>query len=141
MAALGEALRLWASGHLEKNERLTTSGPYAWTRNPLYLGSFLLGLGFSIASRRVLFLPVLLALFAFVYRPVMKREASRLARAYPEAYQAYAARVPLFVPRRPGKGSDDEGPGGFSWDRVTRNREHVTLAGLLIVVAVLLAKL
>jgi protein-S-isoprenylcysteine O-methyltransferase Ste14 len=141
VAAAGEALRLWASGHLEKDERLTTSGPYAWTRNPLYLGSFLLGLGFCIAARPLPFLPALLALFAFVYHPVMKREASRLRGAYPEAYEAYAARVPLFVPRRPKAGGEAEGAGGFSWRRVARNREHVTLVGLAIVVTVLLWKL
>jgi protein-S-isoprenylcysteine O-methyltransferase Ste14 len=141
LAALGEALRLWASGHLEKNERLTTSGPYAWTRNPLYFGSFLLGLGFCIASRGWLFLPVLLALFLFVYQPVMKREASRLGQVYPEAYESYAARVPLFVPGPPGRGTAEKGGGGFSWERVTKNREHVTLLGLAIVVAVLFWKL
>jgi protein-S-isoprenylcysteine O-methyltransferase Ste14 len=137
VAAVGEALRLWASGHLEKNERLTTTGPYGWTRNPLYLGSFFLGLGFCIAARAWLFLPVLLALFVFVYQPVMRREASRLASAYPEAYPSYAASVPLFVPGRPVAGSG----GRFSWERVTRNREHITLLGLAIVVAVLLWKL
>ena len=141
LAAAGEAIRLWASGHLEKNERLTMTGPYAWTRNPLYLGSFLLGLGFCIASRGWLFVPVLLALFLFVYHPVMKREASRLGQVYPEAYESYAARVPLFVPGRPGKETAREPGGGFSWERVTKNREHVTLLGLAIVVAVLVAKL
>ncbi len=76
VALMGEALRLWASGYLEKDRRLATEGPYAWTRNPLYLGSLIVGLGFTLATGRLLFLLLLVALFVAVYLPVMKREAS-----------------------------------------------------------------
>jgi protein-S-isoprenylcysteine O-methyltransferase Ste14 len=139
LALAGEAVRVWASGHLDKDRRLTTTGPYALTRNPLYFGSFVVGLGFCVASGRPLFLALLLLLFRFVYVPVMRREAARLESAYPEAYGRYAARVPLFLPRRASPDGAAEGE-SFSWDRVVRNREHVTLLGIATVIAILCAK-
>jgi protein-S-isoprenylcysteine O-methyltransferase Ste14 len=143
VAVTGESIRLWASGHLQKNRTLTTSGPYAWTRNPLYLGSLFVGVGFCVASARPAFLAVLLALFAGVYFPVMKREASRLEASHPDGYRAYSDRVPLFLPafrafREP---VAEDGGGRFSWARVVENREHQTLAGLVLVVAILAGKL
>ena len=131
-AGIGEAFRLWASGHLEKNRRLATSGPYAMTRNPLYLGSLVIGVGFVLATGRPELAAPLAALFLIVYWPVMKREADRLREAFPSAYAEYEKRVPLFVPR-PVKASGD----GFVWRRVTENREHVTVLGILMVAVVL----
>lgn len=139
IALLGEGVRLWASGHLEKNRRLTTTGPYAWTRNPLYLGSLFVGLGFGIATGRIPLMVALVALFLLVYVPVMKREALGLREAYPAEYAAYASRVPLFLPRPPlGSGTPEA---GFAWNRVLQNREHVTVLGLLVVVGMLGLKL
>jgi protein-S-isoprenylcysteine O-methyltransferase Ste14 len=137
IAVVGEALRLWASGYLEKDRRLATEGPYAWTRNPLYFGSLLVGLGFTLATGRPLFLLVLAALFAAVYLPVMKREAARLETAFPATYPFYASRVPLLiprVPRVPGTGA------GFSWNQVWKNGEPRTVLGLLLVAAILFLK-
>jgi protein-S-isoprenylcysteine O-methyltransferase Ste14 len=134
LAALGESLRIWAAGHLDKNTRVTMSGPYAWTRNPLYFGSAWMGLGFALATGRPLLVAVVVLLFLAVYPPVMKREAVRLAEAFPAAYQAYAERTPLFWPRPP-KRADREG--GFSWQRLRANREHLTIAGWVIVAAIL----
>jgi len=138
VAAFGEALRLWASGYLAKDRRLATGGPYAWTRNPLYLGSLLVGLGFTLATGRMFLLFVLVALFAAVYFPVMKREAARLEAAFPVDYSLYASRVPLFVPRVPRQ--DSSSGASFSWSQVRVNREPVTVVGLLLVVAILWAK-
>lgn len=135
---MGETLRLWASGYLEKDRRLATGGPYAWTRNPLYLGSFLVGLGFILATGKLVLLPVLAALFAIVYLPVMRREAARLETAFPAEYPGYAARVPLLVPRLPREGGF-RGT-GFSWAQVRSNREPVTVVGLVLVVGILWAK-
>lgn len=141
VALLGEALRLWASGYLEKNRRLATGGPYAWTRNPLYLGSLLVGLGFCLATGRPALVVVLAVLFVAVYLPVMKREAARLGESFRDEYAGYAARVPLFLPRwtvgatAGGEGSE------FSWARVRDNREHWTVLGLLLVVSMLGGKL
>jgi len=138
VAVLGEALRLWASGYLQKDRRLSTEGPYAWTRNPLYLGSLLVGLGFTLATGRLFLLLVLVALFAAVYFPVMKREAARLEEAFPGDYSLYASRVPLLVPRVPRE--NGARGAGFSWIQVWVNREPVTVLGLLLVVVILWAK-
>jgi protein-S-isoprenylcysteine O-methyltransferase Ste14 len=138
VAAIGEALRLWASGYLEKDRRLATGGPYAWTRNPLYLGSLLVGMGFTLATGRMFLLLVLVGLFAAVYVPVMKREAARLEAAFPGDYSLYASRVPLLVPRVPQE--DSASGASFSWSQVWVNREPVTVLGLLLVVVILWAK-
>lgn len=139
LAFAGEALRLWASGHLEKNRKLTTTGPYAWTRNPLYLGSLVVGVGFSVAAGRVALVVLLVILFGAVYIPVMKREALRLRESFGADYTLYASRVPLFLPRPPG--DSERISAVFAWDRVLENREHVTVLGLLAVVSVLGVKL
>src|SRR2546425_5347469 len=100
IAALpGLALRAWAVGHLRKNEALATDGPYAYTRNPLYLGSFLIGLGFTIAAGRLILGAVFAALFLGIYVPVMRVESRTLAELFGEHYQRYAESVPLFLPR------------------------------------------
>lgn len=134
LAALGEGIRVWAAGHLDKNRRVTMSGPYAWTRNPLYFGSLWMGLGFALATGRWFLVALVVFLFLAVYRPVMKREAAELAERFPAAYQAYAERTPLFWPRSP-KRSDREG--GFFWRRLVVNREHLTIAGWVAVACLL----
>jgi protein-S-isoprenylcysteine O-methyltransferase Ste14 len=138
VAMIGESLRLWASGYLEKDRRLATAGPYAWTRNPFYLGSFFVGVGFMLATGRVILLFLLVALFAAVYFPVMKREATRLEASFPGDYSVYAARVPLLLPRPP---REESAPGAnFSWSQVWLNREPVTVIGVVLVVAILWVK-
>jgi protein-S-isoprenylcysteine O-methyltransferase Ste14 len=99
VALLGLALRAWAAGHIRKNAALATSGPYAYTRNPLYLGSFLLGLGFTIASSRPLLGLAFAGLFLGIYWPVMRVEAATLADLFGADYRRYAESVPLFFPR------------------------------------------
>ena len=99
IAVLGLALRAWAAGHIRKNAQLATSGPYAYTRNPLYLGSFLLGLGFTIASSQWWLGFIFAALFLGIYLPVMRVEAATLAEIFGEDYKRYASAVPLFFPR------------------------------------------
>jgi protein-S-isoprenylcysteine O-methyltransferase Ste14 len=99
IAVVGLGLRAWGSGHLRKNDALATSGPYAYTRNPLYLGSFLIGLGFTIASARWWLALIFAALFLGIYFPVMRVEAKTLAGLFKEDYDAYANAVPLFFPR------------------------------------------
>jgi protein-S-isoprenylcysteine O-methyltransferase Ste14 len=138
VAAAGEMLRLWASGHLDKDRQLATGGPYAWTRNPLYLGNLLVGLGFVAATGRFLLLPLLALLFVAIYVPVMKREEGRLLAAFPIEYPGYASAVPLLVPRIPRR-TDGE-TNAFSWSRVWRNREPVTVLGMVLVIAALWGK-
>jgi protein-S-isoprenylcysteine O-methyltransferase Ste14 len=107
IAVLGLLIRAWSSGHIRKNQELAVSGPYALTRNPLYLGSFILGLGFTIASG-VWWLGLLfIALFLGIYLPVMRVEAEDLKAIFGEQYLDYSRQVPLFFPRLGAKLSGD----------------------------------
>jgi len=99
VALPGLALRAWATGHLRKNDALATTGPYAYTRNPLYLGSFVIGLGFTIAAGRLILGLVFAVLFLGIYVPVMRVETKTLDELFGKDYQDYAAAVPLFIPR------------------------------------------
>ena len=129
-AVLGLLIRGWSSGHIRKNQELAVSGPYAFTRNPLYLGSFILGLGFTIASG-VWWLGLLfIALFLGIYLPVMRVEASTLAELFGEDYQRYAAAVPLLFPRLTPYGGERNlkfDPGLY-----LRYREYRAALGLLV---------
>ena len=135
IALVGVMVRGWASGHISKNERLATTGPYAHTRNPLYFGSFLIAAGFAIATHWALLL-VVVAFFVFIYAPTMQRERANILERFPEAYQAYAANVPAFVPRpTPWKATHpDEGDGGFSMDLYMKHGEWK--AGLTYVIVI-----
>ncbi len=141
VAALGLALRTWAAGYLEKWQRLAVSGPYRHTRNPLYLGSFLMGAGFGLASGRLWLLGAFVVLFAVIYIPVMRREEGELRQAYAGDFESYRQQVPLFFPW-PGaqfRGLE-RGPGNFLWERVISNREYRAAIGYLAVLAALLVK-
>src|SRR5213080_5317182 len=94
VALPGLALRAWAVGYLRKNEALATDGPYAYTRNPLYLGSFLIGLGFTIAAGQVLLVAIFLVMILGIYLPVMRVESATLAELFGKKYVRYAKEVP-----------------------------------------------
>jgi protein-S-isoprenylcysteine O-methyltransferase Ste14 len=132
IAIVGLAVRAWAAGHIRKNAALATSGPYAYTRNPLYLGSFLLGLGFTVASSRFALGLLFAALFLGIYLPVMRVEAATLAEMFGEDYQRYSSAVPLFFPRltpyRDGHTKDTK----FDPGLYLRYREYRAALGLLI---------
>ncbi len=134
VAAIGLIIRGAAAGHLRKLETLTTSGPYAWTRNPLYLGSSLLAAGFAIAGCSPWSALVIVAYFLAFYPAVMKREEAELRVRYGEAFNEYAARVPLFWPRPPkrtvARESTAEGA-RFSWEQYARNREYQAAIGVV----------
>ncbi len=98
IALLGVGVRAWASGHIMKNDRLATTGPYAHTRNPLYFGSFLIACGFAIAAHWAVLVAVA-AFFALIYVPTMQRERANIAGRFPDDYAAYCAHVPAFFPR------------------------------------------
>lgn len=114
IAFAGVLIRAWASGHISKNERLATTGPYAHTRNPLYFGSFLIAAGFAIAAHWALLLLVV-AFFVLIYAPTMQRERANISERFPAAYDAYAANVPAFVPRpTPWRQPESDEAGEFS---------------------------
>ena len=131
VALTGELIRMWAAGHLEKNKRLATGGPYRWTRNPLYLGSLLVGAGFALATGRLVLLVVVAVLFTAVYVPVMRREEAHLGQVFPADYAVLAERVPLFWPRAPR--GDETALSRFSVEKLLCNREHWTMLGWLLV--------
>jgi protein-S-isoprenylcysteine O-methyltransferase Ste14 len=143
VSLLGLAIRAWASGHIRKNAELATSGPYAFTRNPLYFGSFLLGLGFTIASGRWPLALLFAALFIGIYLPVMRVEASTMALLFGSEFETYRRSVPLFFPRltpyRHG-GSRDSAPVRFDGALYLRYREYRAALGLIIAWGLLLIK-
>lgn len=140
IALVGVLLRAWASGHIMKNDRLATSGPYAFTRNPLYFGSFLIACGFALAAHWAL-LGLVALFFALIYVPTMQRERANISQRFPEAYAEYAAHVPAFFPRltpwrRPG-----EEPGGFSRALYMKHGEWKAALGYAGAVAFLALRL
>ena len=95
----GLFLRAWAAGYLRKNDQLATAGPYAYTRNPLYLGSFLIGLGFTVTAGRWILALLFAVLFLGIYVPVMRVESATLQGIFGDDYRRYASSVPMLVPR------------------------------------------
>jgi protein-S-isoprenylcysteine O-methyltransferase Ste14 len=141
VSILGLMLRTWAAGHLAKNERLATGGPYAYLRNPLYMGTLLVAAGLVIASRQPLLAIIFAAVFVLVYLPVIELEEQHLRELFPD-YEEYASRVPLLRPRLRWAPSH-EGTGGeasFRWRLYFRNQEYQALAGFLAGVLLLLWK-
>jgi len=140
VSLLGLALRAWSAGHIRKNAQLATSGPYAFTRNPLYLGSFLLGLGFTIASGRLLLALLFAGLFLGIYLPVMRVEASTMAQLFGSQYEPYRHSVPLFLPRfTPFRESGSTG-NRFDGTLYLRYREYRAALGLVAAWGLLLIK-
>lgn len=134
----GIALRFWAAGYLQKARKLTTGGPYSYTRNPLYLGSFLLVLGFVIAGGSWVAAAVILFLFAVIYVPTMRREEAELRNGFQEEFYHYAAHVPLFIPRlTPFRITQDP----FRLDQVLRNREYSSMVGCAVGLLLIYLKL
>jgi protein-S-isoprenylcysteine O-methyltransferase Ste14 len=134
LVLLGEGLRVWASGHLEKTRALATGGPYAHTRNPLYLGSALMAVGVAVASASAAVVAAVVAYFLAFYPHVMREEAAFLRTRFGGDYTAWADAVPLAWPRL--------SPGGprasrFEWRRVRQNREWRTVAALPLVALLL----
>lgn len=124
----GEAVRIWAAGHLEKSREVTRSGPYRWTRHPLYVGSSVMTLGIVLAAASV---PV--ALLAAVYlgatlTAAIRSEEAFLRRTFGDTYDRYSQSLADPMPRR------------FSWERVMRNREYRAVSGLAGGFALLMLK-
>jgi protein-S-isoprenylcysteine O-methyltransferase Ste14 len=100
LALPGLALRGSAAGHIDKDRTLATAGPYGWLRHPLYAGSFLAGLGLSVAAGRWSFIVLYLVLFIWVYARTVRAEEAALTRKFGAAFLEYRSRVPALVPRR-----------------------------------------
>jgi protein-S-isoprenylcysteine O-methyltransferase Ste14 len=135
VSALGIALRAWATGHVEKNIRLAESGPYAYVRNPLYMGTLLAAAGFAIASRQWPLAVLFGMVFLFIYLPAIELEEQHLRKLFPD-FAAYAERVPALWPTL----TPMQRPERFRWDLYIRNREYQALIGFLIGAAYLMAR-
>jgi protein-S-isoprenylcysteine O-methyltransferase Ste14 len=136
VAIAGLALRAWASGHLEKNRELSTSGPYAYVRNPLYIGTLAVAAGFVIASRQWPLGVLFAAVFLLVYLPVVELEEQHLRTLFP-AYADYERRVPKLLPRLAPAGERKP----FRWAIYRKNEEYQAAAGFALGVGILLGKL
>ena len=134
---VGIVIRALASGHVEKDRVLTRTGPYAYVRNPLYLGSIVIGVGFAIASRDPWVVAVLVIFFVAVYVPVIRGEQNFLRNRFPD-YAEYTRQVPSLLPRSLWfSGITD----GFSRALYLRHREYNSLLGAAAMLAVLIAKI
>jgi protein-S-isoprenylcysteine O-methyltransferase Ste14 len=140
ISILGLAIRAWASGHIRKNANLAVSGPYAFTRNPLYFGSFLLGLGFTIASGQWILAVLFAGLFLGIYFPVMRVEASTMAELFGDEFELYKQCVPLFFPRMTPYRLEDFQSIRFDGSLYMRYREYRAALGLVVAWGLLLAK-
>ncbi|HLH10207.1 MAG TPA: isoprenylcysteine carboxylmethyltransferase family protein [Terriglobales bacterium] len=138
VATGGVWLRAAASGHVRKNAELTTTGPYAYTRNPLYLGSVLIACGFAVASRSWIVFLICLALFLAIYLPVIRSEEQFLRSQF-VGFSEYCERVPRLIPRlRPAPGAS---PGSFSRALYLQHREYNAALGTAAMLGALVAKL
>ena len=133
----GIALRAFASGHVKKNEELTTSGPYAHTRNPLYLGSLIMTAGFALAARSIWVLAVIVVMFFVIYLPVIRHEEAYLREVFP-AFDEYARNVPRLFPRL---SPYVQQSGEFSASLYRQHREYNAVLGTVGLLAALVAKL
>lgn len=128
VALVGEGLRIWAAGHLEKSREVTQSGPYRWTRHPLYAGSSIIGAGFAIAAWHPVVAVLAAAYLGTTIPAAMRAEEAHLREKFGDAYDSYARRAAAPVAR------------SFSLRRALYNREHHTLAGLVLVMVLLALK-
>ena len=145
VAAIGLMMRAWASGYLKKNVELTVTGPYAHTRNPLYLGTFMLGTGIATSSGAWWFVALFMALYLLIYVPVMLAEAETLGKLFADQYPLYRRSVPLFLPRltpyrinQEARANDSQGR--FAWSQYLKHREYRAALGLAVVYALLAIK-
>jgi protein-S-isoprenylcysteine O-methyltransferase Ste14 len=129
-------LRTAASGHVKKNQEVTTSGPYAHTRNPLYLGSIILVIGFGVASRDLWLGVGLVTIFIALYLPVIRDEENFLRARFPE-FTDYAQRVPRIIPRF----AAGDSPAGFSGELYRKHREYNAALGSVGMMILLILKL
>jgi protein-S-isoprenylcysteine O-methyltransferase Ste14 len=133
----GLALRAAAAGHVIKDRQLTTTGPYAYTRHPLYLGSLIMAAGFAVAARSIWIVLAMVVIFIGVYLPVIRVEEYHLHGAFEDRFNDYARQVPLLLPRlRP-----FESGGAFSAERYWSHREYNALLGASVLIAALVIKM
>lgn len=133
----GLIIRAIASGHVQKNEQLATTGPYAYTRNPLYLGSLILAIGFAIAGRNAWIGAAIVIFYLSIYWPVIRGEEEFLRGKFAE-FEEYCRHVPRLLPRLTPYGSSE---GSFSSQLYWKHREYNAALGSLGIFAILIVKM
>jgi hypothetical protein len=133
---IGALIRGWSAGHIRKDSQLCTSGPYAFTRNPLYLGSFLLGLGVVVAGGQWLFLLAFVIFFGWAYGRTMRAETIQLEGLFGDVFRDYRRAVPALIPRvtpyrRPDSVTETGPTPGFSFRMYWLNSEYEAALGIL----------
>ena len=137
IAMVGLLVRTLASGHVQKNEQLATNGPYAYTRNPLYLGSLVIACGFTLASRSWIIAAIALIILLVIYIPVIRSEEEFLRARFPE-FENYCRNVPRLFPRlKPNQGS----AGSFSAHLYWKHREYNAAVGAALITVALIVKM
>jgi protein-S-isoprenylcysteine O-methyltransferase Ste14 len=137
VGVVGLLVRAYAAGYLHKQEVLSVTGPYAYTRNPLYLGSAILALGAGIATRSWISACILVLYFAVFYSAVMRREAKELYLRHGASFEEYARTVSLFLPRLTPAKLPGSSAGSFSFAQYRKNHEWQAAAGFLFLLFVL----
>lgn len=132
----GLLVRAVASGQLRKNQELATSGPYSYTRNPLYLGSIIIAAGFAVAARSIWIWVLILAFFVIVYVPVIRSEETFLRSAFPD-FDTYAQRVPRLLP----KWSGESLTAHFSRELYLKHREYNAWIGAVLMMLAITVKM
>lgn len=127
LSLAGLALRAWAAGHLAKNQRLATGGPYGWVRNPLYIGTLLVAAGIVVSAQRWELALLFAGVFGLIYLPVIELEEQHLRSLFP-AYADYCRRVPMLIPRL----RRLEPAERFQWALYLRNEEYNAAAGYAV---------
>lgn len=138
LSSIGLILRAWSSGHIRKEKELTVSGPYRYTRNPLYLGNLFMGIGIAVAAWSWWVLGLVVLYFLLFYPAVIYIEREKMQALFPEEYMNYFHKVPLFFPRL---SPAFRGGQKFSWKRYLKNREIRALAGMGLFWVLLVAKM
>lgn len=133
----GLLIRTLASGHVQKNEQLTTAGPYAYTRNPLYLGSLILAAGLALAARSWWIAGGIVLMFLTIYLPVIRAEEAFLRQRFPE-FEQYARQVPRLLPRL---SAFSDHRGAFSWQLYWKHREYNAVLGSVAMLVALAFRL
>ncbi len=138
ISILGNILRVWASGYIRKEKELATSGPYSLTRNPLYLGNFIIGAGFCLASWQILSIPIFFLYFLFLYIPLVKNEEKRMLDIFKEDYIEYKKGVPVFFPKIDKINKTER----FSCKNIVENKEwRAIISTLLFYLAITLREI
>lgn len=139
LCSLGLLLRTWASGHLKKEKELTISGPYQFTRNPLYLANFIIGISVILASYSWWMVGVFVAYFILFYPVTLLREKEKMNTLFPEEYEKYKKRVPFFFPSFKSLLSSNKNK--FSWKLYKKNKEYKALLGAVLFWLIMTAKM